>query len=113
MITFNIILPPNFVIDIGPNLQQSGAQIVSAITDLKAELEAKFAESMQASADEHAQVMGAVQALQDQLAAQAAAAGTPEELDAFRATMASGFDSLKTAIGGVFEPSAPPDQPPT
>jgi hypothetical protein len=54
-ITLNLILPPVFTIDIGPHLQQVGANLVALFDDLQA----KLTDLQTTAADEHTQVMTA------------------------------------------------------
>lgn len=92
MITINVIH------DIGPNLVTLGGKLVSLFDDIQA----KLTDLKQSAADEHTQVMAAIQALQDQLVTAMAGSLTPDQIT----TINAGFDDLKAAIGGVYEPPA-------
>lgn len=107
----HFILPPVF--DIGPNLTKSlhqlGAQIVSVTDDLKAEMDAKFAD-LTASGSQatdviltavnavHDQVMGTLADLQGQLATALQNANDPAMANTVRAAMTAGFDNAKADL---------------
>jgi hypothetical protein len=103
-ITLNLILPPVFTIDIGPHLQQVGANLVALFDDLQA----KLTDLQTTAADEHTQVMTAIQTLQDSLNTALSNSLTADQVTALNAS----FDTTKAAISGVFEPPAPAVSPP-
>lgn len=107
----NIVLPSYF--DVGPNLsrilQQSGAKILSALDDLKADFNAKLEDLKTTGASgqetilaavtaEHDQFMTQFSALQDKLTAALANATDPAAIQAFRDDMAASFDQTKTDL---------------
>ena len=87
----------NVSLDIGPTLITFGSKIMSVFDDITAKID----DLKRQAADEHTQVMAAIQALQDQLNTALSNSLTPDQL----ATVNTGFDDLKAAIGGVYEPT--------
>src|SRR4051794_6087464 len=132
-LAINIVLPPNFTFDIGPNfatnLQQLGAQIVADLDDLQTDLQAKLAD-LAASGEQttgvivtalqakHEQVMAAITKLQTDLQAAMGQATDPASFQRFKDTMGTSFDQAKAnlqtkqdqivaAIQGVDQPDQP------
>ena len=86
----------NVAVDIGPNLIRLGGKIVALFDDLKAQLDDLKAQA----ASEHEQVLAAVAALETKIG---------ESLDPDqKAGIAAAFADVKAAIGGIYEPPAPP-----
>lgn len=79
-----------------PDLEKN---IMATIADFKASVLQKIADNQAASANEHTQVLAAIQALKDQVGSIVS--------DADVAEVNAAFDAATTGVANIFEPDAP------